>query len=102
MSEKRVNTTLERIGKDMGAMQKGHQESCKRFLEYYGKLLHSNHFYLTEVKFVLAQLIGQEAGLESVDDDDLDLKMKLCIDVNSILKRVAPGTYFCKLYLKIN
>lgn len=94
MSEKRVNTTLERIGRDLGAMQKGHQESCKRFLEYYGKLLHKNHFYLTEVKFVLAQLIGQEGGLGDVHDDDLDLKMKLCTDVNSILKRVAPGKNF--------
>lgn len=91
MSEKRVNTTLERIGRDMGAMQKGHQESCKRFLEYYGKLLHRNHFYLTEVKFVLAQLIGQEGGLEEVDDDDLDLKLRLCDEVNSTLKSVAPG-----------
>lgn len=88
-----VQNILERIGHDLEAMQKGDPKSCQLFLDYYGKILHHNHYYLTDVRLALSQLIGQEVedGLQMVTDDELELKLKSCKEIIDISKTLNPG-----------
>lgn len=84
---------MNRIGEDLQAMEKGNSSACKLFLEYYGKLLTPNHFYIIDVKLALSQIIGQESknGLQQVTDNDLNLKIKLCRQINELVEMLAPG-----------
>lgn len=90
-----VQNIIDRIGRDLNAMQKGDSKSCQMFLDYYKKLLHHNHYYLTDVRLALGQLIGQdtEDGLNSVPEDAVELKIKLCVQVTDLVKILNPGKY---------
>ncbi|GLV35060.1 SET and MYND domain containing arthropod-specific member 1 [Carabus blaptoides fortunei] len=88
-----IQNIMDRIGRDLNAMQKGDWKSCQIFLDYYQKLLHHNHYYLTDVRLALGQLIGQhtEDGLNSIPEDAVDLKMKLCAQVTELVKILNPA-----------
>ncbi|XP_044738650.1 SET domain-containing protein SmydA-8-like [Chrysoperla carnea] len=90
-----IHKLMDHIGKDLEAMEKGDVESCQKFLEHYGKYLHSNHYYMTDVRLALAQLIGQKTknGLTEVPDELLDDKAKLCQKVNKLIKILAPAEF---------
>lgn len=98
MSSTSINTILERIGRDLNAMQKGDPQSCKIFLEYYERLLHPNHGYLTDVRIALAHLIGQENenGLQNTPLEEVQFKLQLCTRLVDLLKILNPG--IIKLY----
>uniref|UniRef100_V5I9L0 Protein msta n=1 Tax=Anoplophora glabripennis TaxID=217634 RepID=V5I9L0_ANOGL len=84
---------LERIGKDLSDMPKGVSQECKNFIKDYESLLHPNHFYLTDVRLALSQIIGQEGqgGLPAVSDEDLELKARLCQGLVNLFKTLIPG-----------
>lgn len=89
-----IQDMLERIGRDLSELPKGDTNVCKEFLKTYQLLLHTNHFYLTDIKIVLAQLIGQENGknnLTNLSDDDLNLKAQLCRQLNNLLINLIPS-----------
>ncbi|KAG5899225.1 hypothetical protein JTB14_034482 [Gonioctena quinquepunctata] len=83
---------IDRIGKDLADMPKGDSRECKSFIRSYGELLHENHYYLTDVKVALSQMIGQEeGGLPDVSDEDLELKAKINKDLIDLVKVLTPG-----------
>lgn len=88
-----VQDLLERIGKDLADIPKGVSMECKKFINDYESLLHPNHFYLTDVKFALSQIIGQEGqgGLPAVSDEDLELKARLCQGLTNLFRILIPG-----------
>ncbi|KAJ8981905.1 hypothetical protein NQ317_007297 [Molorchus minor] len=88
-----VHDLLERIGKDLAEVPKGVSNECKEFIKSYEKFLHRNHFYLTDVKVALSQIIGQEFedGLPAVSEEDLELKAKLCQGLSDLIKALVPG-----------
>lgn len=88
-----VYNILERIGRDLNAMQKGDADSCKLFLDYYGKFLHPNHYYMTDVRLALGQLIGQ-TGYGEVTDDELRIKLDSCKQIADLSKILNPGEFF--------
>lgn len=93
LSSYAVEDLLERIGKDLAEMPKGIARECQSFIQTYEELLHKNHYYITDVKVALAQQIGQDddGGIANVSDDELDLKVKLCQNLISLLKSLVPG-----------
>lgn len=74
-------------------MEKGTTKAAKDFIKTYEKHLHSNHYYLIDVKLALSQLIGHEneAGLPTVGDEDLEYKARLCQGIANLVKTLAPG-----------
>lgn len=77
-----VNNVLSRIARDYSMTNKKNTTSCEVFLQHYSKnkLLHHNHYFLTDVRLKLAQLYGQttENDVENLSDAALLQKIKLC------------------------
>lgn len=94
-SAPKVLSVLERVGVALSSMQKGDPQVCQRFLEQYTPQLHPNHYYLTDVRIALAQLLGQncDTGLPGVSDHDLIEKISLCRQVLSLLNTLVPGKF---------
>jgi hypothetical protein len=88
MSSYSVHDILERIGRDLYDLDKTNIEACKSFLTTYESYLPNNHFYCTDVKYVLSQLMGQ---VDALTDDDLELKLQYCTSLENLLKIVAPA-----------
>ncbi|KYB26114.1 SET domain-containing protein SmydA-8 [Tribolium castaneum] len=90
MSFYSVHDILERIGRDLFDLDKSSIEDCKDFLNTHQDLLHENHYYCTEVKYTLSQLIGQRLILV-ISDEDLSLKLQYCNSLEKLLKIIAPA-----------
>lgn len=90
-----IQDIMERAGKDLSLLEKGNSNSCKDFISTYESYLHPNHYYMTDVKIALTQILGQEyeGGLPNLSDDDLFLKANLCQGLNNMLKILIPGNY---------
>ncbi|XP_043251996.1 SET domain-containing protein SmydA-8-like isoform X3 [Colletes gigas] len=87
----KVEDILEKIGMDLSTMKKNDIGMCKTFLDRYKTTLHPNHFYNTDINIALAQLIGQQNGLEAVEEDLLVKKIELCKNVDNLLRILAPA-----------
>lgn len=83
----------ERAFKDFEAMQKDNPDQCKKYLDHYSKWLSNNHQHLTQVRILLAQLIGTGGPhvIQSITSKDLELKVKICTDLLSLLTVIAPA-----------
>ncbi|XP_030760590.1 SET domain-containing protein SmydA-8-like isoform X2 [Sitophilus oryzae] len=84
---------LDRIGQDLQDLPKGESRAAKDFIKTYEKYLHNNHYYLTDVRFALTQLMGHEdqRGLPGLDEDDVELKARLCQGLSKLIQILAPG-----------
>ncbi|XP_066246826.1 SET domain-containing protein SmydA-8-like isoform X1 [Euwallacea similis] len=93
ISSYHVQEILDRIGQELHEMPKGNSKAAKEFVQAYEKYLHNNHYYLTDVKFALSQLIGHEneLGLPGLGDEALEFKARLCKSVSALVKVLAPG-----------
>lgn len=73
-------------------MEKENESNCIKFIEHYSKWFSPNHFYITEVKIALAQIIGAGLnGIQRVTDDRLMLKAKTCNELIELIQKVAPN-----------
>lgn len=73
-------------------MDKENEENCIKFIEHYSKWLSPNHFYITDVKIALSQIIGAGVnGIQRVSDDRLKLKAKICSELINTIEKVAPN-----------
>ncbi|XP_050299110.1 SET domain-containing protein SmydA-8-like isoform X2 [Anthonomus grandis grandis] len=92
-SSHHVQEILDRVGQDLHEMKKEDSGVAKEFLKNYAKYLHNNHYYLTDVRLALGQLLGHEddRGLPALTDEDLELKARLCQMVSNLIKTLAPG-----------
>lgn len=88
-----VYDLLDRIGQDLHELKKGDSRPARQFISMYEKYLHNNHYYLTDVKLALGQLIGHEdsGGLPGVSTEDLELKARLCQGLTKLANTLAPG-----------
>ncbi|CAH1119383.1 unnamed protein product [Phaedon cochleariae] len=92
LSSYSVQDILERIGKDLADMPKGSVRECRSFVRTYSELLHKNHYYLTDVKIALSELIGQEDDcIAEVCDEDVELKARVCRELIDLMERLIPG-----------
>lgn len=94
-SAPKVLSILERVGVTLSSLQKGDPQACRRFLEQYTPQLHPNHYYLTDVRIALGQLLGQncDMGLPGVSDHDLAEKVSLCRKVLVLVNTLVPGKF---------
>lgn len=92
MSSARADDVLEEIGKDLASLERGDLKACRAFIKRHDKAIHDNHFYMTDVKVVLAQMIGQtEKGLTDLDDETLSEKILLGKKLTDLLEIIVPG-----------
>ncbi|OAD55799.1 Protein msta, isoform A, partial [Eufriesea mexicana] len=88
----KVEKTLEDIGICLSSITKNDIAACKKFLDSYKDILHSNHYYNIDVIVALAQLIGhQTGGLTVVREDLLTEKIELCRKLNKLLTLLVPA-----------
>ena len=94
-SAPKVLSVLERLGVALSSMQKGDPQACRRFLEQYSTQLHPNHYYFTDVRIALGQLLGQncDMGLPGVSDQDLAEKICLCRKVLVLVNTLVQGKF---------
>ena len=90
----------EKIGIDLAQMKKGDVQACKTFIHRHAKTLHENHFYMTDVKLALSQLIGQQEGLPAIDIEMLSEKILLCKKLDELLRTLVPGKNFLRPIIK--
>ncbi|RZB38995.1 uncharacterized protein BDFB_007116 [Asbolus verrucosus] len=79
---------LERIGRDLHDLDKNDVEACKSFLSTYQGYLSDNHFYRTDIKYVLSQLLGQQS-MRQLSEEDLALKLECCQALESLVKTIG-------------
>lgn len=83
---------LDHVGQDLVAMEKENESNCIRFIEHYSKRLSPNHFYITDVKIALAQVIGAGVnGIQRITDDRLMLKARTCKELIELIEKIAPN-----------
>lgn len=90
---KYVNQILERAGKDLNAMEKGSEKNCIRYLEHYSKWLPDNHYYMTDVKVALAQIIGSGGPdvIQGTTEEELNTKIQLCQELLKLFEVISSG-----------
>ncbi|CAH0563605.1 unnamed protein product [Brassicogethes aeneus] len=95
MNSYSVHEILERLGKDLSLIEKGSSKSCKEYISHAEDFLHSNHYYLTDAKINLSQLLGHEEKtlLPNLSEDDILLKAKLCRSLTNMIKKLVPGEH---------
>ena len=87
-----VTKILDHAGQDLAAMEKENEANCIKFIEHYSKWLSPNHFYLTDVKISLVQILGSGMnGIQRITDDRLMLKAKTCKELIDLIEKVAPN-----------
>lgn len=89
-----VQEIFEKLETDLAEIKNcsDNDNDCKKFISYANQFLTENHSYISEVKWLLAQNIGQSSeGLSNVSDDDLVLKIELCQKVLKIFELIVPG-----------
>lgn len=73
-------------------MDKENESNCIRYIEHYSKWLSPNHYYITDVKISLAQIIGAGVnGIQRVSDDRLMVKAKTCKELIELIEKIAPN-----------
>lgn len=74
-------------------MDKENEDNCIRYIEHYSKLLSPNHFYITDVKISLAQIIGASGvnGIQRITNERLMLKAKTCKELIDLIEQIAPN-----------
>ncbi|XP_057334486.1 SET domain-containing protein SmydA-8-like [Microplitis mediator] len=91
-SWEQIEKQLEEIGIELTQMKKNDVEICKNFITKWSKVLHDNHYYLTDVKMALVQLIGQQdGGLPACSDEILSEKISLCKKLDELLRKLVPA-----------
>ncbi|XP_033224422.1 SET domain-containing protein SmydA-8-like isoform X2 [Belonocnema kinseyi] len=91
ISWRMVEQITDKIGVDLSQMRKGDVQACKTFIHQHAKTLHENHFYMTDVKLALSQLIGQQEKLSTIDIEMLSEKILLCKKLDELLRTIAPA-----------
>jgi hypothetical protein len=77
---------------DLNAMEKENEQNCIKFIEHYSKWLSPNHFFITDVKVALSQIIGAGVnGIQRVTNERLNLKTKVCRELISTIEKIAPN-----------
>lgn len=91
MSSYDVMSLLGKIGENLSNLDKRNETSNKKFIQNFEKVLHPNHYFLTDVKLSLVQLYGQEEGLTSLPDEDISLKLKYCKELYDLTSALVPA-----------
>lgn len=87
ISSEEIDYILKQIGEDLIALKKNDVEASYNFLKNHSKSLHQNHYYLTEVKLALCQLIGQSC----ITERDLNMCQEICKDLLKLVDKLSPG-----------
>lgn len=88
--EHSIQNMLEKIGQQLNSMHKGDIETCRQFIKTNEKYLTQNHYYLTDVKLALINLLGQ-IDKNRISNEDLEEKIKLGQEILEIILKVCPG-----------
>ncbi|XP_011500086.1 PREDICTED: protein msta, isoform A [Ceratosolen solmsi marchali] len=87
-----VDEMIELMGKDLTSMMKNDMATCQAFIKRHASKIHHNHFYMTDVKLALAQLIGQPSfGLLGLGDELIHEKILLCKKLDALLTSIVPA-----------
>lgn len=83
-----VMSILKAIGEEIITL-KNNVEASFNFLRKHYQNLHPNHYFLTEVKLVLCQIIGKSKTSEK----ELLKKQEFCLDLLNIVDKISPGKF---------
>lgn len=73
-------------------MEKENEVNCIKFIEHYSKWLPPNHFFITDVKIALSQIIGSGVnGIQRVSNERLNLKAKTCKELIDLIEKLVPN-----------
>lgn len=91
ISHYEAHDILERIENDLLDLDyKNDVKVCKTFLATYTEWLTKNHFFMTDVKNHLVQLLGRD-GLERISEEDLTVKLRSAQELVELIKIIAPA-----------
>lgn len=85
-------------------MEKGIEKNCVRYLEHYSKWLPENHYYMTDVRVALAQIIGSGGPdvIQGTTEEELNTKIQLCQELLKLFDVISSGkSLITKLFLPI-
>ncbi|KAJ8669882.1 hypothetical protein QAD02_001141 [Eretmocerus hayati] len=94
LSSQSVDLMIDELGKELMYLgPQGSVAASRQWLETKAlKQLHENHFYVTDVRIALSQMIGQcSGGLPNVDPDLLAYKILLCQKLSKLLEIIVPA-----------
>lgn len=74
-------------------VNRGKIEQLEQMVNKLDKVLHRNHFYILEMKYMLSQLYGKAAGylIHEMTDIMLERKERLCEDILRVYDVLQPG-----------
>ncbi|XP_049950520.1 SET domain-containing protein SmydA-8 [Schistocerca serialis cubense] len=110
MPAAQVLQQLEAAGAELSALPRGDAERCWQFVRRHeaAARLSGDHFYLTEARLALAQLLGQgPAGVAALPEDHLRAKEALCRRLLRLVTVLCPaenrvrGVLLCELQAAI-
>ena len=84
---------LEKIGEILVEIGKKDAASCERFLSECKDKLHPNHYYNVDMKIALAQMLGQEDGLNGLSMENLLRKKEICLEILALIEKLVPGIF---------
>lgn len=114
VAEKFVRNILDRAGRDLDTLDKESEFQCQRYsmdfqfrsplfpmltrshfryAQHYSKWLPPSHYFICDVEFALAQLIGAEdpSSLQEMAEEKLQMKITLCKKLLGIFGVIAAG-----------
>lgn len=90
MSKEDLQSLLSEISKGMSELDVTDPESCKQFLDSYGRYLHQNNHFMVRVKLSLIQCFDGERLL-SASWEDLRLVINTCQNLIELAGRLVPA-----------
>lgn len=115
VTEQFVKNILQRAGCDLDTMDKESENQCEkysmigafmifrminnltryhfRYVQHYSKWLPPTHYFICDVEFTLAQLIGSDdpSSLQEMPEEKLQMKIMLCKKLLGIFGVIAAG-----------
>lgn len=70
-------------------LDKSDIKSCNSFLKEFERCLHRQHYFLTDVKLAITQIL--DTDVSKLSDDHLNLKLRYCKTLSNLLAELAPA-----------
>ncbi len=100
-SHEYVGAVVKSIGEELLRLERSDTHACKKFLKKHLQNLHSNHFFLMDVRLAMIQMIGKnddnnkELHEDKESEKELALKQRLSVELQEVVNVISPGDSTC-------